>query len=231
MTGRVAALLVIAAACGGATEKPAPTAHTDPGPGGTATRPAAPVDPGPPPPRDCTLLAPAIERIIAAEIADIRATRPKEVAPVAEQEAEATRAILVDVLPVRCDADHWSGAYTACVDGAATRDDARACQVHLSADQQAALEQAIRDHTGPVGTLGIAECDRWEQIATMLARCDKFPADSREAIAKGVKQTMDAWRQQQMTGDMVVSIQNACRSASDAMTQSMQQLGCPLSQP
>lgn len=226
--GVSALVFIVVTACGG-SEKPGPTPQA-----GSASNaepahaPTAP-SPGPPPPRDCSLLAPAIDRIIAAEIADIRANRPKEVAPIAEQEAEATRTLLDAVLPAQCEAGQWSGAYTACVDAANTRDEARACQVHLSATQQATLEQAIRDGAGPpAGTLGIAECNQWEQITNKLAQCDKFPAESRDAIIRGVKQTMDAWRAQQMTADTVRSIENACKAAVDAMTTSMKQLGCAI---
>jgi hypothetical protein len=220
---RALAAVVLIAACG----TPAETTRsgTAPGRGATGATPVV-VDPGPPPPRDCTLLAPAIERIIAGEIGAIERDRPPDVAPIAIAEAKATGALLAEVLPVRCEADRWSGAYTACIALASSRDNARACEVHLDAQQKAALAEAIRTEVGSIDALGIGECDEWERITMTLTTCDKFPAESRQALAQGVKQTMDAWRKQALSEESRRSIAGACRAALDSIKQSMQSLGC-----
>jgi len=223
---RALAAIALIAACGTSAETSAPS--TPPGRGSAAQLAPAPVeDPGPPPPRDCTLLAPAIERIIATEIDAIGRDRPANVAPIAIAEAKATGALLAKVLPAQCESEQWSGAYTACIDEAKTRDHARACEVHLTALQQNALAVAIKAETGAGGTLGIGECDEWERITLQLTTCDKFPAESRQALAQGVRQTMDTWRKQAMSEDTRKSIATACRSALDSIKQSMQSLGCP----
>jgi hypothetical protein len=226
---RLAAVaLALIVGCGG-TETAKPNApHDPPGRASAAAGPSVlEPDPGPPPARDCKLLQPSIERIIAAEIAIIERDRPDNVAPVAIAEAKATGALLVAVLPARCEADRWSGAYTTCIAAGQTRDDARACEVHLTLDQQTALAEAIRSQVGVQGALGISECDEWERITMKIATCDKFPESSRQALVQGVRQTMDAWRNQALGAESRSSIQTACRSALDAMKQSMQSLGCP----
>jgi hypothetical protein len=225
---RVAVACLVLAGCNGTAERSTTTK--------TAAGAAAPIEPepgvtnpGPPPERDCSLLQPAIERITATEIAEIKQTRPANVAPIVEAEVTAAAATLIAVLPRLCEADAWSGAYTACVSTAKVRDDARACSVHLTEPQQARLETEMKNGVGSNSKFGVPECDQWEALVLRMQSCDRFPQASRDAIKQAVDQAMAAWEQQAATTpEMRTSIAQACKTAVEGMKQSMTSLGCPL---
>jgi len=225
---RLRALAVVAAlaGCNGTAERPSTTGAHGPGAAIHEAPPAKTIDPGPPPTRDCTLLAPAIERITAAELDEIARTRPADVAPLAAAEVTATAKTLVEVLPALCEQDAWSGAYTACVAEAKHRDEARACDVHLTPDQVAHLEAGVKAGISAASALGIPECDAWLAMVMRLSTCDKFPAESRTAMQQAVQQAMESWRETATTPEIRASIGRSCQQGVDAMAQTMTALGC-----
>jgi len=223
--------IALAAGCTGADKPPA--APKTPADGraaaesGTARAPDPPPPPtGPPPPRDCTLLAPAIARITAAELADLRATRPANVIPAAEAELKLAATVQTAVLPVLCDRDAWSGAYTACVDAAPRKADAAACRIHLTPTQQDAVATMTRQQVGATSSFGIAECDEWRQVVERLIACDKFPQNAKDSMRQALDQSFQSW--QQMVATQRDSIASACKAASDATRQSLTSLGCAM---
>jgi hypothetical protein len=228
MTRGAAVALVVALGCSGADQPPAPP---KPATGGAAAADSSAPTAGasahapvtPPPPRDCSLLAPAIARITAAELAELRATRAADVLPAAEADLAAAAAIQTAVLPVLCDRDAWSGAYTACVDAAARKADAVACSVHLTQPQLDALTAMTRAEVAAHRAPGVAACDEWRSVIERLIACDKFPMTAKQSMRQLLDQTFDAWRESNLSAEEVAA---QCKAAADSTRQSMRSLGC-----
>jgi Tfp pilus assembly protein PilV len=225
--GAAVVAVMLALGCSGADQPPAPTQKPAAGAAAgsaTQTGSSAQAPASPPPPRDCSLLAPAIARITAAELADLRANRAPAVLPAAEAELHTAAAVQTAVLPLLCDRDTWSGAYTACVDAAERKADASACSIHLTQTQLDALAAMTREQVAAQLSPGVAECDEWRHVVERLIACDKFPATAKQSMRQALDQTFEAWRQSQGMGrDQIAA---ACKAAADSTRQSMTSLGC-----
>ena len=78
-----------------------------------------------------------------------------------------------------------------------------------------------------VAACGLAGCDRLLAEYGVLARCDKIPQESRDAMAQGLESMRQGWGDMsRMDADTRRATNDACLSAADAVQQSMTAIGC-----
>ncbi len=75
--------------------------------------------------------------------------------------------------------------------------------------------------TPPVGSVSdIPECNEYGAMIEKLSQCDKLPQASRDALKQGYDAMKSGWTSaSQMTDDMKKTMGDACKQATDALTQ------------
>jgi hypothetical protein len=220
----IAAVVLIA--CGG-TSEPAKDPRGEP-----AAKPVVEAEPA----RDCAGLVGAVERITANEIAELFRTRAIEVARIAAAELERVAPTLREAMPRLCEADAWSGRYTACMTTAKLRADAQACQIHLTQGQLDKLAAEVKTRAAPNAYGGLpAEC---QQLIDMMKRVTQCPqmqqmgAQTRQQLEQSMQASIDqmvtTWTQTMQTPAGAQTTVEQCRVAIDAMKQSFTAMNCPL---
>ena len=75
----------------------------------------------------------------------------------------------------------------------------------------------------------IAECDDFVKTAEKLSKCDKLPAEQREAVAGGAKQIADMLKMVDDAGgfdeapkEVVDELRSTCKSQNDRVVEEMQ---------
>jgi hypothetical protein len=218
---RALAAAVVLIACGG-TSDPAKDPRTDP-----AAKPVVAAAPA----RDCTVLVGAVERITTNEIAEQFRTRAIEVARIAAAELERVAPTLREAMPRLCEADAWSGHYTACMTLAKLRVDAQACQVHLTQGQldKLAAEVAAKTPSSPHGDLP-PDCHQLIAMMRKLTQCPQMRQigpQFEQQMEQSIDALLSGWKQALQTPDGARSTAEQCKVSVDAMKQSFSAMGCP----
>jgi len=88
-------------------------------------------------------------------------------------------------------------------------------------------------HASTVAT-GIPECDRYVATARQLIRCDRMPAEARQAQQQALDAAEMGWKSladPQVPAEAKQAVADACRDAAAALAQTMEQKQCPASAP
>lgn len=84
---------------------------------------------------------------------------------------------------------------------------------------EAKPEEKKPDETKPAATGALpAECDEYKAAIDALAKCDKLPQATRDALKQSYDQTSAAWASVPAEGKAALG--TACKSAADAVKQS-----------
>ncbi len=76
---------------------------------------------------------------------------------------------------------------------------------------------------------GYVWCDQYIDDLERYLRCDKIPQETRDAARQGMDAMLEGWRQAgQVPDDVRVQVNDACKTATEALRQGANALGCPL---
>ncbi|MBL0214340.1 MAG: hypothetical protein IPQ07_10675 [Myxococcales bacterium] len=78
----------------------------------------------------------------------------------------------------------------------------------------------------PAGQGMPAECEAYAQTLEVMAKCDKLPAQSRDAMKQAVQQMRKTYSSMKLTGAMRKQLVDACVQGDEASKQSIAGLGC-----
>ena len=155
--------------------------------------------------------------------------------------------ILRDRVAAVCQASAWSDHARTCfadasapIEGQPAPED---CGARLTRVQRSQLETDLAALAPPLASVtagleslaeleqvetGLAECDAYLRSMVALARCDKFPVNSRDAVIEAGRSMRDAFGQL-ATADPTArqAAADACRQAGDALRQAGTSMGCP----
>src|SRR5262249_22044303 len=116
----------------------------------------------------------------------------------------------------------------------------RCVETSMSADKgNGGVDGSSSDHTatascgrgGPYAT-SVPECDGYLAAFDEYMSCDKIPQQAKDASCQGVAEMRQGWatlKDPSIPAEARKSAGDACRQATDALAQSAEAMGCPLS--
>jgi hypothetical protein len=84
---------------------------------------------------------------------------------------------------------------------------------------------------GPIDT-GVPECDDYLNAFDEYMSCDKIPQQAKDASCQGIEQMKQGWatlKDPSVPAEAKKAAADACQQATEALVQSAQAMGCPLS--
>ena len=119
-------------------------------------------------------------------------------------------------LEVACRDEHWPEAYVTCrSEGAPTCADTRSD------------EHKRHEHRIIARVTLLPGCLDYIRGMERLARCDKMPAASRDAMQQGIDAMLDGANVETLDASAKAALDSACRQGADAITQGLTSAGCP----
>lgn len=89
--------------------------------------------------------------------------------------------------------------------------------------------QCLAGGGGGASLAGMPSCDRYVQAMERYLTCDKIPQETRDAARQGIDALVESWRNaSQIPADAKAQMDDACKSAVEALQQGANALGCPL---
>jgi hypothetical protein len=114
-------------------------------------------------------------------------------------------------------------------DDAAKKDDKAAKKTDEGKKDEPKKDEPKKDEGGGGGggSTGMANCDALIEAYAALAKCDKMPAASRDAMVESGKQMQSGWGDMSKMDDATKkATDDSCKQAVDGLKTTMSSMGC-----
>ena len=239
---RRAMILILVAACGGASKQPEPVKPPAEDPAATAPAPAAKV-------ATCDDLPAAIDETMKEQEAQVAKLPPEQRTQASEMMAKMAGS-LKEILVRRCKEDSWSQEATTCLASAKTEDDFYKCEGTLSPEQKDKVQNDVKAAFGQTAggdtavtagqppaepvwpeSNGIKECDAYLDHLKKYVACEKVPQEAKAAAVQSVTAMSEGWaalKDPKATKKQKKDAAKACKDGDKTVQKSAKELACQL---